>query len=193
MCGFRSATALRTGNLHLFGSADALAAAWQTTILWTITVLGTQRLTRDGPGTAQHGSPGSLSALSREWETSRRSNVDIVRLLLDHGADPNRPHQDESRRMYRSSRSPPCSSRPSCASVVGLLCAAGARDARARRLCTLRRTAPNSCLKYAALHGAVDSVRGSQQVWDDCACGCQIKLNAVGNYAVCDGVRLEPL
>ncbi len=36
---------------------------------------------------------------------SHRGNVDIVRLLLDHGADPNRPHQDDISPLERSCRS----------------------------------------------------------------------------------------
>ena len=75
---------------------------------------------------------------------AREGEVDAVRDWLANGGASDAKIDGSTLLEIASS-----SSRPSCASVVALLCAAGARDEGSN----------GSCLKYAALHGAVDSVR----------------------------------
>ena len=75
---------------------------------------------------------------------ARMGDVDAVIDWLAAGGAPDAKNDGSTLLEIASS-----SSRPSCASVVALLCAAGARD----------EGGSGSCLKYAALHGAVDSVR----------------------------------
>ena len=75
---------------------------------------------------------------------ARMGDVDAVIDWLAAGGAPDAKNNGSTLLEIASS-----SSRPSCASVVALLCAAGARDEGSN----------GSCLKYAALHGAVDSVR----------------------------------
>ena len=75
---------------------------------------------------------------------ARMGDVDAVIDWLAAGGAPDAKNDGSTLLEIASS-----SSRPSCASVVALLCAAGARDEGSN----------GSCLKYAALHGAVDSVR----------------------------------
>ena len=82
--------------------------------------------------------PGEIAFAARD------GNIDAVREWLAAGGAPDAKNDGSTLLEIASS-----SSRPSCASVVALLCAAGARDEGSN----------GSCLKYAALHGAVDSVR----------------------------------
>ena len=77
---------------------------------------------------------------------AREGNVDAVREWLAVGGAPDAKIHGTTLLEIASS-----SSRPSCASVVELLCAAGARNEGGH--------GEGSCLASAAFHGAVDTVR----------------------------------
>ena len=81
---------------------------------------------------------------------ARMGDVDAVREWLAAGGAPDAIRQNGRLPLLNHA----CmSSRPSCASIVEILCAAGARDVGGRRL------GEGSCLGFAAFHGALDTVR----------------------------------
>ena len=73
---------------------------------------------------------------------AREGNVDAVKAWLAAGGAPDATRQNGTNTLLSHA----CmSSRPSCAAVVEILCAAGARD--------------DAAVGFAAMHGAVDAVR----------------------------------
>jgi hypothetical protein len=81
---------------------------------------------------------------------AREGNAEAVREWLAAGGAPDAIRQNGRLPLLNHA----CmSSRPSCASIVEILCAAGARDVGGRRL------GEGSCLGFAAFHGALDTVR----------------------------------
>ena len=81
---------------------------------------------------------------------AREGNAEAVREWLAAGGAPDAIRENGRLPLLNHA----CmSSRPSCASIVEILCAAGARDVGGRRL------GEGSCLGFAAFHGALDTVR----------------------------------
>ena len=81
-------------------------------------------------------------------KAARKGNVDAVREWLAAGGAPDAIYPNGNTLLNYASMS----SRPSCASVVEILCAAGARDVGGLH-------GDGSSLAFAALFGAVESVR----------------------------------
>ena len=79
---------------------------------------------------------------------ARHGEIDVVKDWLATGGAPDAISSDGHTLLWRASSS----SRPSCASVAEILCAAGARDVGGI-------VGEGGCLGYAAMHGAVDTVR----------------------------------
>ena len=79
---------------------------------------------------------------------ARHGEIDVVKDWLATGGAPDAISSDGHTLLWRASSS----SRPSCASVAEILCAAGARDVGGIG-------GEGGCLGYAAMYGAVDTVR----------------------------------